>query len=114
MYQVLIVVHTMITFALIGIILVQRNAGDGLGLSGSSSNSFMSGRSAANFITRTTAILATIFIVLSLAIGVVTANNHKTGSSIMQKLDEKQSSAPTISKPQSAPTPAKPSVPRPE
>lgn len=97
----------MVTFALIGIILVQRNSGD-MGLSSSSSTSFMSGRAAATFITRATAVLATIFILLSLGIGILTAHNHETRRSIMDKLDTK----PAVTLPAGKPAtqePAKPS-----
>ena len=76
MYQVLIVIHALVTIALIGIILVQRSSSDGMGLSGNASGSFMSGRAAATFVTRATAVLAAIFILLSLGIGILTAHSH--------------------------------------
>jgi preprotein translocase subunit SecG len=87
MYKVLLVIHVMTTIALIVIVLVQRSASDGMGLSGSSSsNNFMSGRTAANFATRTTAILALIFILTSLGLGVITARSHTASSSIVDKI----------------------------
>jgi preprotein translocase subunit SecG len=122
LYSVLFVIHLMVTVALIAIILVQRNAGD-MGLSGSSSTSFMSGRTAASFITHTTAVLAGAFILLSLAMGVITSHTHSQGGSLLERLDQKQ---PATEKPMnplnvspSAPPaepakPVKPAVPRPE
>lgn len=125
MYTVLIVIHAMVTFSLIGIILVQRSSTDGMGLSGGGSNSFLTGRAAATFVTRATAVLAAIFILLSLAIGILTSRTHTGSTSIMDKL---QTSAPAATTPadptapaaaqkpaaQEPVKPSKPSVPRPE
>lgn len=119
MYTVLIVIHTLVTIALIGIILVQRSD-DSMGLSGSSSTSFMSGRAAANFMTRTTAVLATIFILLSLAIGILTAHSHEQRSnSIVDKIVSTPASktADPKAEPKTEQAPAKPeqpAIPRPE
>lgn len=121
MYTVLIVIHTMVTIALIGIILIQRNSTD-MGLSSSSSTSFMSGRAAATFVTRATAVLAAIFILLSLAIGILTAHTHTERTSIMDKLENAKPAAvatpqPAAGKPASTPEPVKPAnpaVPHPE
>lgn len=101
MFKVLLVIHVMISIALIVIVLVQRTSSDGMGLSGSSSsNNFLSGRMAANFMTRATALLATAFILTSLGLGIITTRNHTTGSSLLDKIQ----SAPV------APTPAAPAT----
>ena len=71
MYTVLLVVHLMIAIALIGLILFQRSSSDGLGSLSGGGNNVMSGRTQANLMTRTTAILATLFILASLALGVL-------------------------------------------
>ena len=121
LYSVLFVIHLMVTVALIAIILVQRNAGD-MGLSGSSSTSFMSGRAAASFITRTTSVLAGAFILLSLAMGIITSHSHTQGGSLLEKLDQKPATEaplnPLNTSPSSPPAqpskPVKPAVPRPE
>ena len=116
MYSVLLVIHVMVTLALIGIILVQRSASDGMGLSGSSSNNFMSGRAAATFVTRATAVLASLFIVLSLGLGILTAHNHAVSGSIVDRIENSSdTNAPvTSSKPEPVKEPSKPAVPRPE
>lgn len=112
MYTVLLVIHIMVSIALIGIVLMQRSASDGMGLSSSSSTTFMSGRAAANFLTRTTAVLATLFILTSLAMGIITARNHAAPAvSIMDKIDTGKPASENLSP---AKEPAKPSVPRPE
>lgn len=69
MHTVLIVVHLMIVLALVGVVLIQRSEGGGLGIGGGSG--FMSARGAANALTRTTAILATAFFLTSLALGIL-------------------------------------------
>lgn len=69
MQTVLIVIHLMIVLALVGIVLIQRSEGGGLGIGGGSG--FMSARGAANALTRTTGVLAAAFFVTSLALGIL-------------------------------------------
>lgn len=117
MYSVLLTIHVLVTVLLIGIILMQRSASDGMGLSSSSSTSFLSGRAAASAVTRATAILATLFILTSLALGVITTRSHAGEGSILDRLGSGKpaASSPVTPHTQAAPvTPPKPSVPRPE
>lgn len=67
MFTFLLVVHAIIAAALVGVILVQRSEGGGLGMGGSPTG-LMSARGAADFLTRATAILATIFVIMSIAL----------------------------------------------
>ena len=69
MQTVLIVIHLMIVLALVGIVLIQRSEGGGLGIGGGSG--LMSARGAANALTRTTGILAAAFFITSLALGIL-------------------------------------------
>ncbi|GEO83245.1 MULTISPECIES: preprotein translocase subunit SecG [Alphaproteobacteria] len=69
MQTVLIVIHLMIVLALVGVVLIQRSEGGGLGVGGGSG--FMSARGTANALTRTTAILATLFFITSLGLGLL-------------------------------------------
>ncbi|MEI7670333.1 MAG: preprotein translocase subunit SecG, partial [Pseudomonadota bacterium] len=94
--------------------LMQRSSTDGMGLSGSSSNSFLSGRSAASLVTRATAVLATIFILLSLVIGIVTSRDKMHSGSIVDKFEVTKPADKNIQKKEEPVKPAKPSVPRPE
>ena len=72
MTTVLLIVHLFVTLALIGVVLIQRSEGGGLGVGTSQGmGSFMSGRGTANLLTRTTAILATAFFVLSMALALL-------------------------------------------
>ena len=65
MFAFLLIVQTLIAIALIGVILMQRSEGGGLGVGGSSSG-FMTARGAADFLTRSTAVLGGSFVVLSI------------------------------------------------
>ncbi|EEZ33049.1 preprotein translocase subunit SecG, partial [Brucella sp. 83/13] len=69
MQTVLIVIHLLIVLALVGVVLIQRSEGGGLGIGGGSG--FMTARGAANALTRTTAILAIGFFATSLLLGIM-------------------------------------------
>ena len=69
MQTVLLVIYLMVVLALIGVVLIQRSEGGGLGIGGGSG--FMSARGTANALTRTTAILAALFFVLALGMGIL-------------------------------------------
>jgi preprotein translocase subunit SecG len=70
LYVFLLVIQAIIAVALVGVILMQRSEGGGLGVGGSPSG-MMSARGAANFMTRATATLAVIFVLLSIALAVL-------------------------------------------
>ncbi|MBU1174025.1 MAG: preprotein translocase subunit SecG [Alphaproteobacteria bacterium] len=69
MDNVLLVAYLLIVLAMIGVILVQRSEGGGLGIGGN--NSFMTARGSANVLTRTTGILAALFFVFAIALTVM-------------------------------------------
>jgi preprotein translocase subunit SecG len=75
METVLIVVHLMIVLALVGVVLLQRSEGGGLGIGGGSG--FMTARGAANALTRATAILAALFFLTSLTLSVIARYGEK-------------------------------------
>ena len=70
MFTFLLVVQTIVATALVATILMQRSEGGGLGVGGSSSG-FMTARGAADFLTRSTAVLATIFVVLAIVLAAI-------------------------------------------
>jgi preprotein translocase subunit SecG len=82
METVVIVIHLMIVIALVGVVLLQRSEGGGLGIGGGSG--FMTARGAANALTRATAILATAFFATSLLLSVMA----RYGSSPTDILDQ--------------------------
>lgn len=85
MYTVLLVIHTIFVLFMIMFVLIQRTDSDGLGgLSGGGGNQFMTGRAKANFMTRTTAILAGLFMTTSLILAVMAS--HMTSGSIVDSV----------------------------
>lgn len=114
MYTVLLVIHTCIVLFLIFFVLIQRTDSDGLsGLSGGGGNQFLTGRGAANLLTRTTAILAGLFMITSLVLAVIAS--RMTASSILDAPVETPA-AVEKEKPveKKEPPKAAPSVPKPE
>lgn len=75
MFTFLLVVHAIIAAALVGVILMQRSEGGGLGMGGSPSG-LMSARGAADFLTRSTSILATLFVGFSILLAFIAATRH--------------------------------------
>jgi preprotein translocase subunit SecG len=67
MFTFLLIVQTLVAAALVGTILMQRSEGGGLGVGGSSSG-FMTARGAADFLTRATAVLGALFVILSIGL----------------------------------------------
>ena len=78
MQTVIIVVHLMIVSVLIGTVLLQKSEGGGLGMGGGAG--FMSSRGTANLLTRTTAILAGIFFLTSMALAWLAGVDRKPSS----------------------------------
>jgi preprotein translocase subunit SecG len=73
---VLRVLHVFVTLAMIGVVLIQRSEGGGLGIGTSQGmGAFMSGRGTANLLTRTTAILAALFFGISLTLAILAHAN---------------------------------------
>jgi preprotein translocase subunit SecG len=97
MITFLLVVQIIVAAALVGVILMQRSEGGGLGIGGGSPAGLMSARGAADFLTRTTTILAALFIALSIAMAAVAASNRAS-----TKLDT--SLKTSVSKPLAVPT----------
>ena len=103
MFAFLLIVQTLIAGSLVGVILMQRSEGGGLGVGGSSSG-FMTARGAADFLTRSTAVLGGMFIVLSIvmaAIAGATREPTKIDTSLAGKLAPAQQQ-------QTQPAPAQP------
>jgi preprotein translocase subunit SecG len=70
MFTFLLIVQTIVALSLVSTILMQRSEGGGLGVGGSSSG-FMTARGAADFLTRSTAILGALFVILSIALAAI-------------------------------------------
>lgn len=81
----LTVVQALVAAALVGVILMQRSEGGGLGVGGSPAG-LMSARGAANFLTRSTTVLATLFVILSIVLAIL-AVGTSSGRKIDTSLD---------------------------
>ncbi|HWI87485.1 MAG TPA: preprotein translocase subunit SecG [Sphingomonas sp.] len=102
MLTFLIVIHALIAFALVAVILMQRSEGGGLASSGNPAG-LMSARGAADFLTRTTAILATLFVVMSIGLAAL-ATMQKSPVKIDTSL-ARPASAPAAAPAAPAPAP---------
>jgi preprotein translocase subunit SecG len=98
LYLFLLVVQAIVAAALVGVILMQRSEGGGLGIGGSPTG-LMSARGAADFLTRATRWLAIVFVLLSITLAALAAGTSGTGASVESTLDR---AAPV----QTAPVPA--------
>jgi preprotein translocase subunit SecG len=106
MIVLLFVVHVAVAMALVGVILLQKSEGGALGMGGGGMSGFMTGRSTANLLTRTTAILAVAFFATSVLL-VVLSNSSGESRSLID-----QGPAPTTQETPAAPAaPAEPSAP---
>ena len=84
--NVVLTVHLILALLLIGVVLLQRSEGGGLGMGGGGGGGVMTGRQAANALSRLTWIFAIGFIITSLTLTVIAARNASSGS-IMDQLD---------------------------
>ena len=103
MQAALVVVHLLIAIALVGVVLLQRSEGGALGIGGG--GGFMTGRGAANALTRATAILGGLFMATSLAL-VILANVDRKPTSILDV------PAPAEQAPAAPAAPSEPGVPQ--
>jgi preprotein translocase subunit SecG len=107
---VLLIIHLFVTLALIGVVLIQRSEGGGLGIGSSQGmGSFMSGRGTANLLTRATAVLATVFMALSLTLALMNRGTSGVGGSLLENPPPATAPAPAGTAPV---TPAPPAPPK--
>ena len=78
MQTVIILIHLMIVIAMVGLVLLQKSEGGGLGMGGGAG--FLSSRGTANVLTRTTAILAALFFATSLVLSIIAGLDRKPKS----------------------------------
>jgi preprotein translocase subunit SecG len=97
MENFLLVIHIILAVFLISSVLLQKSDGGALGIGGSS-NDLMSSRTAGNFLTKFTAVVATLFILTSISLTLVNKKDTSNKSIIdkIEKLDKNSSSQPKI------------------
>jgi len=107
MELIVLIVHIILAISLVGIIMIQKSEG-GMGAigggGGGGSHNLMSGRAAANFLTKMTTLLAIGFMVTSVMLAVI-ANEASTSKSVIQKIEAEaeKDAAPATDKPAQAP-----------
>src|SRR5262245_20879954 len=115
MITVLLILHLMIAAALVGVVLLQRSEGGALGIGGG--GGFMTGRGAANFLTRVTAGLAAAFFATSMLLTLLATHTERAPSVFDAPAAVPAKSAPSVpapapEAPAGQPQPAQPSPPR--
>ena len=89
METILIVANIVLAIVLIIIVLLQRSEGGALGL-GLSQDNFASTRSVGNFLTKTTTIIATLFIISSISLVVISRGDLEETQSVLEKIEEEK------------------------
>jgi len=95
MENILLVVNLVLAIILVLLILTQKSEGGALGI-GVSQDNFMLSRSAGNFLSKATALVATLFIICSLALTIISRGELTPTSSVLDIIEEKSSDTPAI------------------
>jgi len=95
MENILLVLNLILAIILVLLILLQKSEGGALGI-GVSQDNFMFSRTAGNFMTKATAVVATLFIICSLALTIISRGELTPTSSVLDKIEEKGDDTPKI------------------
>ena len=95
MENIILIINIILALILVILILFQKSEGGALGI-GVSQDNFMFSRSAGNFFTKATAIIATLFIICSLALTIISRDDLTPTSSVLDKIEENSDEAPQI------------------
>ena len=95
MENILLVINIILAFILVSLILLQKSEGGALGI-GVSQENFMLSRSAGGFMTKATAVVATLFIVCSLALTIISRADLTPTESVLDVIEEKAEDTPSI------------------
>jgi preprotein translocase subunit SecG len=116
--NIIIVAHVIVALGIIGLVLLQHGKGAdmGSGFGGGASSSLFGATGSANFLSRATAALATVFFILSLTLAYIASNRPREGGSVVDRMAVPQQPAPAAKKEDkkdvpASPAPASPSVP---
>tara|TARA_B100000676_G_C17593734_1_gene588413 strand:- start:44 stop:346 length:303 start_codon:yes stop_codon:yes gene_type:complete len=95
MENTLLVINIILAAILVVLVLIQKSEGGALGI-GISQDNFMFSRSAGNFLTKTTAVIATLFIICSLSLTIISRSELEPEGSVLDKIEENQEETPKI------------------
>ena len=88
MENIILILNIVLAILLVAVVLLQKSEGGALGL-GASQESFISSRSASSFLTKTTAIIATFFIITSISLTIMSKDEFSS-SSVLEKIEEEK------------------------
>ena len=97
MENILLTINIILAILLVIFVLLQKSEGGALGI-GVSQDNFMFSRSAGNFFTKATSVIATLFIICSLALTIISRGDLTPTSSVLDKIEENSDEAPEIPK----------------
>ena len=95
MENILLVLNIIFALILVLLVLIQKSEGGALGI-GVSQENFMFSRSAGNFMTKATAVVATLFIICSLALTIVSRGELTPTDSVLDTVEEQSEDTPAI------------------
>ena len=95
MENIILIVNIILAVILVILVLLQKSEGGALGI-GVSQDNFMFSRSAGNFLTKATAIVATLFIICSLTLTILSRSELTPTTSVIDKIEENTSDAPKV------------------
>lgn len=95
MENILLIFNIVFAIVLVLLVLMQKSEGGALGI-GVSQENLMFSKSAGNFMTKATAIVATLFIICSLALTIISRSELTTSSSVLDTIEEKTEDTPSI------------------
>tara|TARA_Y100001936_G_scaffold239406_1_gene272477 strand:- start:61 stop:363 length:303 start_codon:yes stop_codon:yes gene_type:complete len=95
MENILLILNIVFAFILVILVLMQKSEGGALGI-GVSQESYMFSRTAGNFMTKATAVIATLFIICSLALTIVSRGEITPTGSVLDTVEENSEDTPTI------------------
>ena len=90
MENILLTINVILAIILVILILIQKSEGGALGI-GVSQDNFMFSRSAGDFLTKATGFIATLFIICSLSLTIISRGDLETTISVIDKIEEKAS-----------------------
>ena len=95
MENIILIINIILAVILVILVLFQKSEGGALGI-GVSQDNFMFSRSAGNFLTKSTALIATLFIICSLSLTIISRGELEPAGSVLDKTEENQEETPKI------------------
>ena len=95
MENILLTLNIILAIILVALVLIQKSEGGALGI-GISQDSFMFSRTAGNFLTKATGIVAALFIICSLSLTIISRSDLTPSTSIIDKIEDSEDDAPKI------------------